>query len=155
MEDQQQSVLFSVGIDDVTQLHLKSIAKWNRFLAIIGIIVSALIIIVLVLGGSFIVSALSGLGGNRYETAGYASNAFSVLIFVYVILVAIYLIPCFFRLSFSNKMLKALMANDQQLLNDSFSSLRTYSKYWGIVTIIVLGFYILVFVLGLLGAMMR
>ncbi len=152
--DTEQSSLFTLGIDDITQSHLISIAKWNRFLAIIGIIMSLLTILGLLFGGSYLFSNLSTFG-NRYSSTSYNTGAFAGAMLFYVFFIALYLIPCFFRLSFANKMLKAIAANDQQLLNESFNQLKIFSKYWGILTIVVISIYALILIVLLLGIMFR
>lgn len=63
MED-QQSVLFSMGIDHIAQSHLTSIAKWNRFMAIVGIVLSFLFILIVIFGGTSFFSDLGRLGGD-------------------------------------------------------------------------------------------
>jgi hypothetical protein len=153
MED-QQSVLFSLGIDDITQSHFTSIAKWNRFLAIVGIVISFLVILLLLFGSAYFSYIFSSFGGPNQPTAN-AGDFFTVFIVVYIILIAVYLIPCFFRLSFSNKMLRAIANNDQQILNESLGHLKTFSKYWGIVTIIIITIYTLIFIFSILASIMR
>jgi hypothetical protein len=152
--EEQQSVLFSLGIDEIAQTHLTSIAKWNRFMAIVGIVGSFLGIIVLVFGGSFLFSTFSRLG-NTGETAGYNSGVFAGTMFFYILFIAAYLIPCFFRLSFSNKMLKAITNTDQEMLNESLRQLKLYSKYWGILTIVGLAIYALIFIIAIFAGFMR
>jgi uncharacterized membrane protein len=148
MENQEESLL-GIGIDDVTQSHLISIAKWNRFLAIVGIVMCGLCILLLLFGGSFLLSLLSSMG-NREMSQTYGSGMLTGVFIFYAIMGVVFLIPCVYRLNFSVKMLKALASNDQQLLNDSFSNLKTYSQYWGILTIILIGLYGLILVLVLL-----
>lgn len=150
MENQNESLL-GIGVDDVTQSHLISIAKWNRFLAIVGIAMSALCILIMLFGGSFLLSGLSALGTRSGNTT-YNASMFTGLFVVYAILGVIFLIPCIYRLNFSNKMLKALAGNDQQLFNESFSNLKIYSQYWGILTIILIVIYGLAFVAMILFA---
>jgi hypothetical protein len=58
-------------------------------------------------------------------------------------------------LSFSNKMLKAIAAKDQQLFNESLAKFKLYSQYWGILTIIGVGLYGLLFVFLLLVGLTR
>ncbi len=134
--DEEKSALFFLGIDDITQSYLSSIAKWNKFLAVTGILMSVLCIAGIIIGSGFIVAQTGA--PDAYKSA----EAFGIIIF-YSIFFALYLIPCFFRLSFSNKMLRAITNNDQQLLNESLGHLKTYSKYWGVLTIVMLGLSVL------------
>jgi hypothetical protein len=52
-------------------------------------------------------------------------------------------------------MIKALAAQDQQLLHESLGHFKAYSKFWGILTIIGISFYALMIILVLLGTIMR
>lgn len=143
--DSQSSSVFTFGIDETAQLHFISIAKWNRFMAIVGIAAGLLSILVIVIGGGYFLSNLYTFGGG---TGGvrYAQGGFTGTIIFYVFLMSVFVVPCFFRLGFSNKMLRALASSDQELLNESLRQLKIYSKYWGVLTIIIIGFYVLVFI---------
>ncbi len=149
MED-QQSVLFNLGIDDIAQSHFISIAKWNRFMALVGIIGCSLVVLLLVFGGSFLLTSLSKLS-NSAVTPAYAGGTFVGVIIFYILLIGVYLVPCFYMLSFSNNMLKAIAGKDQELFNKSLSHLNIYSKYWGILTIIILSFYLMIIVIALIA----
>jgi len=54
---------------------------------------------------------------------------------------------------FSVKTQQALRANDEPLLTEAFSNLKSYYKFYGIFTAIVLGFYVLIFVFAGIGMM--
>ena len=45
----------------------------------------------------------------------------------------------------------ALVANDQETINASFQNLKATFRYMGIVTIIMLAFVVLAFIVALLG----
>jgi len=148
--DDQQPTLFSFGIDDVAQGYFVSIAKWNRFMAIAGIVMCFLIVAGMVFGGSFLLSTFSKLGRTSgSDTLG--GGVFVGVIIFYLICIAVYLIPCFFRLSFSNKMLRAIESRDQELLNESLKHFKTYSAYWGVLTIIGLALFMLYFVIFIIA----
>ncbi|WP_315822004.1 hypothetical protein [Paraflavitalea speifideaquila] len=72
-----------------------------------------------------------------------------------MIIVAIQLIPNIFRYQFATKALKAIRNNDQVLLNESLGKLKLYNKYWGIVIIVIIAFYVLAFLLQLLASLGR
>lgn len=154
--EQEQNSIFGFGIDDVATSHLVSIAKWNKFLSIVSIVFYGLAILGIVFGGSFIISTFAGLSrvGMQSNIAD-VSGVFSGILIFYTIILVVLLIPNFFRLNFSNKMLKALAGQDQQLLNESLAHFKTYSVFWGILTIIGLSFYALMLIIAVLGAVMR
>ncbi len=152
--EQENNSIFSFGIDDVATSHLISIAKWNKFLSIVSIVFYGLAILAIVFGGSFFVSTIATLS-NSGISSGAEMGIFSGVLILYAIIFVVLLIPNFFRLNFSNKMVKALAAQDQQLLNESFGHFKAYSKFWGILTIIGISFYALMLIFIVLGAIMK
>jgi hypothetical protein len=52
---------------------------------------------------------------------------------------------------FANRMRLALYGNDQQALNLSVQNLKVFFRYIGIITIIVLSLYALVFIVTIVG----
>jgi ATP/ADP translocase len=150
MEQNQNSSLFGLSIDPMTKNHLGDAARWAKFLAIIGFIVCGLIVII----GIFAGSILENFSSNRYE--GFNSNAqvntkgFGVMAAVLYILIALlYFFPCLFLFNFASKMKTALLSNDQDTLNSSFQNLKKTFRYVGVLTIIVLSFYLIAMVIGL------
>ena len=139
------SSLFTLGIDETSYFYLTSIAKWNKFLAWAGIIGCSLGIIGLFLGGIFVNSSISRVGYGR-DVDSY----FTIIFIVYAILLGVIMIPSFYRLRFSNKMLLALESNDQFTLNEAFANLKSFSKFWGILTIILISFYAIALLINLM-----
>jgi uncharacterized membrane protein len=150
--EQTNTSLFSLSIDPVTKAHLHETARWAKFLAIIGFIFLALMLI----GGIFMIATMSAVtggfeGGNQGfgMFAGYGVGFFAIF---YIIIALIVFFPLIFMLRFANRMKAALVNNDQQQLNTSFQNLKAYFRFWGIVTIIGLAFYAIAFIFGILGA---
>jgi uncharacterized membrane protein len=151
MDQNQDSPLFGLTIDHISKAHLAEAAKWAKFLAIVGFVVCGLIVLVGVFFGSF----LSAMGGNRYGN-NYDNDMMSglsgIIAAMYILIAVLYFFPCLFLYYFSTKMKGALLANDQNILNASFQNLKKMFRYVGILTIIVLSFYALMLIIGILGA---
>ena len=153
MEQESSHELFSLQIDPLTKSYLWEIARWAKFLSIIGFILCLLIL----LGGLFFSSSLSYFSaGNETIQDGVNPTGLGVtMAFVYIILVVVYFFPCLFLYRFSTKMKAALNGNAQDQLNLSFQNLKSLFKYVGIITIIFLAVYGLVLVLAILGLAAR
>ena len=153
--EENKSSIFEFGLDEQSKQVLISIAKWQKFLAIVSIIGCALGILVVIFGGSFLFSTFSRLGRSSYEynepLIAQSSAVFGLMISVYVIMFLVVLIPNIFRLNFAIKTVKAIQTQDQILLNEGLSKFKTYSVYWGVLTIIGLAFYGLMIIIGLIG----
>lgn len=149
MEGAQNDNLFGLTINPNTKEHLSEAARWARFLAITGMVMLGIIVLLMLLGGSFALSSVTALGGMPFGGGTMVFMAIWLLAAA-----ALWFFPLLFTLRFAIKMRAALATDDQQLLNDSFQNLKITFRYLGIVTIIVLALYALVFVFaGITAAM--
>jgi hypothetical protein len=148
------SELFSLSIDPVTKSHLAEAAKWAKFLAIVGMVFLALLIIFGFFGAAMLFSTTSNFGGPEYGSVGmpaYASTIFAVYMIVAAV---IWFFPLLYTIRFANQMKVALAGNDQQALNKSFQNLKICLRYLGIVTIIILAIYAIIIVFAIVGTSM-
>ncbi len=140
--EEQQRMIPPLNIDGIGQGYLTSIARWNRFIAIASIVG----------GGVLLVFALTvtvyHLSGPLTLQESEPESTYKWFI-IFVICVVVFLFPCFFRLRFSNRMLRALKDGDRNLLNQSLLQCKLYSKYWGITTIVLVALVVVVIILGL------
>lgn len=150
--EQTNESLFALEFDQQAASYISESAKWSRFLAIVSFVFLGLFILGILFAGSFIMSTLSG-GSMSYGSAG--SGLGGLIIFIYLVIAVVLTIPNIFRYQFATKALRAIRNNDQALLNESLGKLKTYNKYWGILTIIIISFYVLIFLFALLGVAMR
>jgi len=147
-EQNQESSLFGFGIDQSSRAHLAEAAKWAKFLAIVGFVMCGLIIVL-----SFFIGTLFSTSMSRYgDSAAFGSGFGIIMTIVYLSFGVLYFFPCLFLFRFANNMIVALNSNEQITLNRSFQNLKIMFRYVGILTIIVLALYIIVFVFGILGA---
>lgn len=134
-------------INSISQDNLNSAAKWGRFLSIVGFVFCSLMLI----GGLLIQTIMPS-----FSTYGYGSNPFLKYIgTVYIILAIILFFPCLYLLKFSNKMQEALRSSNQESLDNAFVNLKAMFKFYGVVTIVILCFYALIFLFGIGSTMMR
>lgn len=151
MEQQQSSSLFSLSIDPLTKGHLTEAAKWARFLAIVGMVS----LVLMILFGLFF-STMMATSSNPFEEpveggSGLMSYVGVGMSILYIILAVIWFFPLLYLLRFSNGMRAALQGNDQNALNVSFQNLKSCFRYVGIITIIILVLYALMFALVIVG----
>lgn len=150
MESNQ--TLFSLSIDPVTKANLSDTARWARFLAIFGILMLVAVMIITLLGVTMYADRSVGVfpDGSSSTQMGNALKISMVAFAVVVTVITFF--PLLFLLRFSNRMRRALAANDQQNLNASFLNLKIYFRYLGIVVIILLVVYLLLFIIGVMGS---
>ncbi len=134
-----------VVITEEIKSYLYETAKWGKFLSIVGFIFLGL----MVLG---ILSFLA-LGASLFSELGDAGAmggmGMTFMILIYGLFIALYFFPTLYLYRFSTKMRTALDANDQQSLSESFMNMKSVFKFWGIFTAIIIGFYVLMFILSI------
>lgn len=145
MENNDNS-LFELQIDQPVSNYLSETAKWGKFLAIMGFIGCG----ILLLFGIFATTFMSSL--SSIEGAAIGS---SFLMVIYILLALLYFFPCLYLFNFASKMQKALRANDQVQLTESFKNLKSCYKFMGILMIVFLAIYALAFIGGIIMASMR
>jgi hypothetical protein len=152
MEQNQDTSLFGISIDQTGKLHLAEAARWAEFLSIIGFIMCGFIVLIGLFFGTFIGMFSSQYGTNPYGELPTSSTGFGAAMAVlYIIIALIYFFPCLFLFRFATKTKAALAANDQEVLNASFQNLKASFRYVGIITIVLLAFWVLALLVGLLG----
>lgn len=146
---EQQSHLSDLTIDPVGAQQIRGIAGWAKFLSIIMFIVCGLLAIVAIFAGSFIASM-----SNRYNSGGFESGMGAVVTVIYLIIAAVYFIPTLFLFQSATRLRNAVDSTDQALLNEGLTKLKACFRFWGILTIIIISFYLLAFIFGGMAAMM-
>jgi hypothetical protein len=114
---------------------LKSAGKWGRFLAILGFVFCGLILI----GGIIVISMTRGA-----EVA--------LIALVYIGISLLYFFPTLFLYRFSEASIATASTGSYQDLHDAVLNLKKLLKFVGIMTIIVLGIYLLILIGALLFA---
>ena len=137
--EQTEQGMFDISIDTQTIVYLNEMARWCRFLSIAGFIF---------LGIMFLVSVYVSLYTFRSFDSdfGMAGILMEATRLMYLIVGFLYFFPCLFLYKFSLNMRVALRNNDQESLNISFKNLKSCFKFLGILTMVILGIYILAFI---------
>jgi len=126
--------------------HLRSAAKWGKFLAIIGFILVGFIVIFSLFFGTF----MGMMGGALNQSALDAAPGFLITI-VYLFIAALYFFPAFFLFVFSQKTLRAIGAADSYTLEEALKNLKRLYLFMGIMTVIVLALYAIMFLIAIIG----
>lgn len=148
MEQNTENSLFELQIDHNGSAFLKETAKWAKFLAIVGFVFCGLILLAAIFAGSMMASTLGRLG-----TFG-ASGGVMISV-IYILLGLVYFFPCLYLYNFASKMQTALRNNDQEQLNVSLRNLKSCYRFCGILLIIILGLYALIFIFGMIAVAFR
>jgi len=130
-------------VDAIAFTHLKETARWARFLAIVGFVISALIVIVAIFAGSIFSTTINQFGGSS------ATLGTSFIIVFYLIGAVIYFFLSLFLYRFAVKMKQALESTGQEIFGESLMNLKMVYRLLGILTIIYLSFLALAIIVGI------
>ena len=133
------------------QSYLTESAKWGKFLAIMGFIFCGIMIMV----AFFIPVFLTQLPPYNTMSSEFNSGMKVGMTIVYLLLALLFFFPCFYLYKFSVKMQSAVKVVSQENFDESLMNLKSMFKFYGIFTIIILSFYALAFIIGIIAAAMR
>jgi hypothetical protein len=129
---------------------LTQTGKWARFLAIIGFVIMGLMVVV----GFIMGIVMSFLPTGQADVLPFRPFLIS---FVYVIFAAIYFFPLLYLFRFSTGIKEALYAKKQSQFAKAIKNLKSHYRFIGILMIVMLALYALMFVVmlftGFLGGM--
>lgn len=127
-------------ITDNMQQSLLSTTKWTKFLAIVATVgMVFLIILALFMMISFpFNSVIPGMGG--------------VIGLIYLVIVALYAYPLIQAFKFVSSTRESITQQNESKMEEGLCSLKSIVHYFGILTIIVLSLYALIFLFAIAAA---
>jgi hypothetical protein len=136
MEQQSNTNLsFNIQLDNTAKQYINTMATWAKIIVIVTLITYAMSLVE-VISPAEVPASMEKFRANF----GFGNNN----IIGSLISMAIGLVVCYFLFRFSVQSRKALYSSDQQLLNDSFASLKNYFLILSILMIIMYVFALLV-----------
>ena len=144
MEDNtiyQESESSNLNLDSAGISHLKETRSWTYFISIVAFIFMGLLLVMGIAGGSI----LTRMNPMAAEVSG------GVLVFTMLLMIAIYFFPIYFLFNFSRYSKMAIANNDSQSFAEAMRYLKLHYRYVGILLIIVLSIYLLVFIFALMA----
>jgi len=122
--------------------YLLKAAKWGKFLAILGFIVTGL----LVLAGILMSFVMNMVQDELLSTdMPFSPRVLSV---IYIIIAGIYIVPVISLNSFCNNAIKAINLGSTAHLTTSMKSLKNLFVFVGISTIVILALYSVILIIA-------
>jgi magnesium-transporting ATPase (P-type) len=121
-------------------IYLLKAAKWGKFLAILGFIVSGLLI-----AGGIIMSFVLNMVSEEMFPLNMPFSP-KILSLIYIIIAGIFLIPVIFLNSFSNNAIKAVNLSSTEKMTVSLKSLKNLFVFVGISTVVLLALYTIILI---------
>ncbi|MBO9154052.1 DUF5362 family protein [Chitinophaga sp. GCM10012297] len=147
----ENSNLFDLNIDAEVSGYLNETARWGKFLAILGFIGCGFMIFVALIM-NFMPMGPAGFAGEGYGSGGAVTR--TLVMVIYLVLGIISIFPYIYLMRFSKRVQLAIQSNDQGSLASAFSNLKSLFKYVGVLTIIMLAFFVLALIGGIFAGIM-
>jgi len=135
-------------VNEISKSYLLETAKWTKFIAIIGFIGIGFLVLAGVMFAALSSVNFASIPGM--ENLGALGGTFVAII--YIVLALIYYFPVKYLYDFSVKVKEALAIVDPVKLEEALEKLKSHYKYIGILLIVVLCFYALIFVFAIFAA---
>jgi len=136
-----------LAISGQGKMYLLETAKWAKFLAIITFVFLGLA----ALGGIFMIAMHSLMPAPAGRMMGPLGHAFFVVYGLFLlIIVAIAIIPTYYLYQFAVRTQAAVVSNDEVVMTESLGWLKKRFKFIGVMTIVVLCFYVLMIIIGVI-----
>ena len=133
----------SIELNENAIKSLHTAGKWTRFLSIVGFIGLGFMVLMGLFFGTFMGAAMEGMPQDVPVAMPFGFGFMGIF---YIILAIFYL------LNFGRKVTTAVQTRDSLTLSDALSNLAKHFQFVGILTLILLSMYVLIFIGGILGA---
>jgi len=127
--------------------YLRESGRWAIFLSVVGFVITIFLFICAILMYVFVHSAYF----SQYQS--YTNGKINVGWYAVILMVTsiFYFIPSLFLYQFGVRIKRGIDIAGQDLITQGLRSLKSFFRYWGIITIIIITFYVIVFVVAILG----
>ena len=140
MLEQNKESIFGIQIDLDSRDYLLESCKWAKFLAIVGMVITGLLM-VLMFFSFFSLSLVKDTFSSFY----------TLYSLVYLGVIALYSYPVIALYRFSKKVRIGIDQADQVEFNEGLRFLKATFRYIGIMTIIIIALYSIILLIALIG----
>ncbi|MCR9153245.1 MAG: DUF5362 domain-containing protein [Bacteroidetes bacterium] len=135
-------------VSGIAQAYLRETAKWTFFFAILGFIAIGFLVLFALFAGTF-----SSLISNDFDAvSGLSSNFGLIGSVIYILVAVLYFFPTLYLYNYSRKLKEALLRNNEMELTEAFKNQKSFYKFTGIVTIVILSIYLISFLFVIAAA---
>lgn len=138
---------------------LKEIAKWTKFISIVGFLLVGFLVLIGISFSIFFSSIASMIPPdlpNEFSDelpnpVFFMQSIAGFIGFSHLILASFYFFPVYYLFNFSSKLKNAILMHDETQLEMAWKNLKSHYKFIGVLLIVVLSFYALMLLGGILG----
>lgn len=136
-EDFQNEEINLVVNEDMRS-YLYETAKWARFLSIVGFLMTGLLVMIAFSASAFETALTQTPGGEQMAQLGSTMLMIMMLIFA-----LIYFYPSLMLFKYATSAKTAVLYGDQESLVTAMAKMKSFFKFWGILTLVMISFYML------------
>lgn len=122
--------------------YLNETRKWTMFFSILGFIGIGFMLIAALFIGS-IMNSIPNYSETADLTAGLTGGLMSGF---YIIMAVLYFFPIYYLYKFSSNMKAGIQHRSSELVEEAFKHQKSHYKFFGILTGIILIFYVLILI---------
>jgi hypothetical protein len=144
-----------LSLNDLAIAALRESSKWCLFLSIVGFIFIGLMVIFGIFM-SVIAAAMPSteMGGTNEVAMGVSvfaamKNYFGL---IYIVFALLYFFPVYYLYNYAKGTKKALESGNNDVLATALVNLKSHHKFLGIMTIVMISIYVLIFIVGIVFA---
>jgi len=126
--------------------HLNEAGRWSKFLAILGFVFMGF----LILAGFILSIVMAFLPSQGFDAMPFPPFLIGI---IYFVMGAVYLLPILYLYRFSTGIKQALFSKNQNQLTQAFFNLKAHYRFIGILMIVFLAIYLLMFVIIIFGGL--
>ncbi|MBB5639132.1 hypothetical protein HDF26_005380 [Pedobacter cryoconitis] len=140
-ELQEDAEVDALWITEDIRSYIYDAAKWTRFLSIVGFVLTAMFVMSAFSVGAMLSTLGTTMPGNPMLKLG--STVWTV---IYLLFALLQFYPSLLLYKFSKSATQAVLFADQPSLGEAMGKLKSFFKFWGILTIVIIALYILMIV---------
>ena len=150
----QNAVESDLRLNRSAQDFLYEAARWGKFLAIVGFVIIGLMVLLGIGMGVFMGSFASLADSSDYSSPLLGMMGGGAFTLIYLVFAALYFFPTLYLYRFSTNAMTAIKQAHSHQVELSMENLKSMFKFMGILMIIILSFYALIFLFGIGAAML-
>lgn len=146
---EQENVPQLIVTEDMRS-YIYDMAKWANFLAIVGFVIAGFMIV-----ASFTIGAAMGTNpelASLMTSSGLSPIGFTIFCLLYAFAM---FYPSLLLFKYANKAKQGILYGEQASLDEAFSKMKSFFKFWGIITAVFIGLYIVFIVLNIITVASR
>lgn len=150
MEENSGIEEFELQLNESAKGFLKETAKWAYFISILGYIGIGFIVLAAFFAGAL----FAFIGHMSREMGSFGGLEGSFITVLYLIIAALYFFPVYYLNKFATNAKIALKDNNSKSLAASFEYLKSHYKFMGIMALVILCLYAIIFLFVIIAALM-